>query len=290
MTFREKLEDLRKSFDLYPWVEFVEKDVAAGAAAGQVVKPTIQKPYAMLVDDITAEGNQHWNDGADHFASVDFDVKWSVQVGDSPNDDDRLVQPFDVSTAIGTAADGWHHAGNGLFLEKNQRMDFEVTTGDAIGAGGLGGRFGFALRAMRLYPAGSIQPVQKTLPELRKDGAKLERYGMGTRLDLGVSTAEVTSEFIFDRNFVATRMLVRWMAPADAPAGFVKIRIDADRSFMGDYASSFLVTTEKPLSSWQPPIPFTIPKNTRWVFRAVQDVAPANATKVDILFRGYELK
>lgn len=299
-SFERKLAEVRQRWDVVPWVVVLSQDIDGNAPAGEPIALTHKEPYAFLVQEITYAGYHEATAPGPLLAlsPFRFDLEWKTGAGDA-RQKQLIPQAFGTRGLLGDPATSWHGAGAGLFLEEDHELVFNGSTLEACDDGG--GRVDIVLRGYRLYPAGSVAPIQRTWLELERANAELQDHPVGVRVEVPASVAEsARTEYRFKEDFVATRLAI---TTADnggdetsggygAYASGLEVFIEAGdaRPLMNDFVNRLALVGSSPRTVWHWPVPITVKKNTRWFFKARHRKAPAVVSNVDFILHGYDLK
>lgn len=287
----KRLMELRRRWDVFPFLHAERAIVPAGAAAGFEVRPTMQAPYALFAESFTHHEFRHALNGANAIVDeLPTELLWQRQNGAQLTEKTR--RSFVADALLGRHDDRWRGLGDGLFIEEDEELPWVVKTLEAVeagDAGSYGGLVQMVARGYRLYAPGTITPVQKTASEYIADGYALEPFPEGVRLELPGSTAERYVELVFERDYLIDRLTLQPGHAGDA-AALIDVKVEADRQLMSDWASLFAVAGSVVGTDWTFPLPITVKKNTRWKLHG-RFAAQPGATDgfVDLVLHGHRL-
>lgn len=278
------LRELRKSYDLYPWVELLEATVPASSAVGYKNTLSLQQSYAQVIGDTTQVSMDVSGAGV-------LSVATEMQV--RRQSADESLRALRSSGVIGEYNKIWLNFLAGRKVAPNELLNFDVSTLAATGVVADGRNY-IVGRGYRLWPKGTQGVEQLTFREMKQRGMKLDHFTQGVRLTLPNSVAEVSSVFKFTDDYV-----IRGITITDGTDSLISttgsqlLRIDADRPIFSGDASKFglryLVTGADGRTAWWFPIPITVAKNTEWTFRMKHFVVPGATIDVDIVLHGGRL-
>lgn len=289
LTFNARLLELRKTHDVYPWFEpykMIQSDAAP--AVKERLKKTHKKPYAVLARELVGVGSHFVpaTPASSTRANFDFFLEW----GQGSQVVEGATTPIFDDMAIGRADQDWYPYRNGLMLP----ADFPVTlVADQYGGGTalVEPSTYFLFRGYRLWPKGTISPVQHTYPELAAKGYSLDPFKYQIELDpLAYPGVEQTDTLTFDDEFAIDGISLYFAyddlftaSGATNPSrtwGWISqnvlLRIDTQgMPLFSDWVSAPLVGTTWRRTSTTFTVPITVPKDTVWTIRMKTDYANA---------------
>lgn len=287
--FLERLVELRKQYDLYPWAEVMFATVPAATAEGAVPTPALgmQLTEDFLVSEFTGKG---FGNGA-HNANVSFDVLIRKRIG--PNPVGQAKRSFNARAIFGTESGGWHRLGAGMLLLAGTEVLFDVTTKNAISGAGVTGRFWIIARGYKLRPKGSVTPPQRTIEELSGQYI-LDPYTEGARIAVPNSlTAGGYVKHKFLESFAITHISLH-PTPLGGGVGYLdQVKISPEIKMMSDFANVLPLAGDSSTldTAWDFPLPITVKAGSEWELEAkAEAVAPGGVYDFDFVFHGYRLK
>lgn len=300
-TYQERLAEVMKTCDVYPWIEVLKLGpVPNGQAAGYTLPAASwKKPYSMLIREFALVAYKC--DIIDlRSLLVDFAYELKLQQQSSI----RALS----GAMLGDALNGWHGFREGLYLPKDEAISFNITTRDENGANG--GMVYLVARGYRLYPKGTISPVQLSRDEHAAAGMRLVPFTYATQIVLSDPAETYSAEVQFDDDFLIDGVRTSAsghgadtlldLAASNRYAAIVDVKLDSDRTIMPVAANRFVVAGPSRNNEWLFDLPITVGSGTRFNVEAnvAQDdlginlaaqVTAANPIRLEVVFHGHKL-
>jgi hypothetical protein len=304
--FAARLAELKKTFDVFPWLEVLKLGPApdSGIATGgySFLGANWKRPYSMLLREFRVLPFSI-DDQVAALATVtvyDLPVDFLYEFGSAK----QSSQPALVHAIVGSSEKGWHGFGDGLYIAKDRAISFDITTRGPVNNKGYVYLVG---AGYRLYPKGTISPVQHTVEEYVHQGFRLTPFSYVKRIDIAATETVYPATMTFPEHFLleGVRTSVRGFGDDDVQtpglpahiAANIEIKIDADRTMMTDPANRFVVAGHHKQNDWEFEEPITINGGTDWVLSVqiprvagVGQYAVAPSIAVEFVFHGHKIE
>lgn len=295
-SFRDRVLQYRKVYDLKPWLEPFDVAFANGEVANTEHDATVDfRSYSMLAKELIGVGGSR-TPGLANDSLASFDI--SHEFGAQPSTVPQFIRD---STLLGTAFWDWNQYPSGIYFPSGTQQRVRVRATDAIPAAVSDTVFFGVWRGYRIWPKGQISPPQKTYEEYAAEGYEFEPYPMKLTLAVATDGTETPGEILFPEDYVLDGINIRpnvLVQFADQQWGqaqpFVQVKIEPnDGMLMRDYASMPLVGYHLRRTCWNfHEQPLTVHAQTRWSVKTRVKVPGPFHTAVgpiDVVLHGAKL-
>lgn len=275
-SYAAHLEALRKTHDVYPWIEPLEVVFDTSLAANSLRTSQVTRNFAMLVADLVGVGHQKDPNAATE--AIKF-FRVAHIFGPRPNPvPDRIREAL----ALGSGHTRWQRfRPAGLYIPADVPQQIDATNEAAVSAGaGSKSIFYSAFRGYRFFDKGSLQPVQYSYAELAARGYQAVPFRVPIEISVAAAGGEAkTADYTFPFDYAVDAILTLWQRDDTDPNGKwgaeqpnVRMKIEplggSGQPFFGDWVSSPLVGWRTLESAWTFPVPITVAKSQIWRFSA----------------------
>lgn len=305
-SFADRLADIQRTCDVFPWIEVMRLGPApADAEAPAPPVPytftgaAFKRSYSLLIREF---GLLAYSRGIDPglASGVVTDLPVDIQV--EVESVRQSSHPILSRASLGDLDRGWHGFRDGLYVPRETQVSFDITTRGRVYSQGW---VYLAARGYRLYPKGTISPVQHSEEEHRQMGMKLVPYSYTQSVALEGTETGRASLLISD-DFLAFG--VRTSAPgigtypSDAPMGpgdtggvgqAIMLRLAMDRLLMSGPTARMLAAGPTRFNAWDWDHPVTIAANTTMDIEASLDhgySTNGELVEVQVVVHGYKLE
>jgi len=275
-TFLGLVLEYRKIGDPVPWLEPLERAFLASDPAGTVRDATYTaNQFTLLAKELVGVGSEHHETLMPQGFGANFAFDVMHEFGAAPTSVPEFIRD---RMLFGTGYSDWNAYPEGLILPQGiqQLLKFRAHDSPAFIEGLNVQVWAFAAwRGYRIWPLGTVQPVQKTYDELARERYRLEPYPRNVTIPVNTDGTDTNAQLSFTEDYVIDGLSIHYPAAdgleqahwgIDAP--FIQFKIEPNATpIMDKYVSLPLVGYNLRRTSWQFDIPLTVNVNTVWNFK-----------------------
>jgi hypothetical protein len=283
-NYRDQVARLRRSHDLYPYIEVYEKQWTLGTTITQTRTIQHKQPRNLLVSELV-HLNQFLGRSPGLFGSDTYPrVAWQAQLTTGTQGALLASAPTLAEQIFGSVQDELKRFPTGMRLPPQSVLNIIATTDpcdDTASQYSVGAdhRLSLGLRGYQLLPKGSTATPQYTYTEYAERGYRMEPFQAVAHVAIkDASTEQAEAEFTVPEefeSFACDFLTLSFNGNQDAvmyeQTGNFLVKVETpDRPIMQDFCPAPLVGFAKERTAWRFPQPLSLRPGSQVKFKVRQ--------------------